>query len=140
MCALSSPTSPSPFPFYKSTSDIGSDLYFSGRFIYSSDPVSREPLTPTRSFGRGKAVLAEGTHGNGPEARNCGWGCSVSWETQTGKLRLGKGSWSLELVLVVPLAPGLQEDAGAAPVLLPGSAWRAGWELLFLVLPVGRGW
>lgn len=54
--------------------------------------------------------------------------------------RLGGGSWSLELVLVFPLMPGLQEDAGAAPVLLPGGTGRAGWELLFLVLPVGRCW
>lgn len=67
-------------------------------------------------------------------------GCSVSWETQVGKLRPGRGSWSLELVLVVPRMPGLQEDAGAASVLLPGGTGRAGRELLFLVLPVGRGW
>lgn len=53
---------------------------------------------------------------------------------------LSEGSWSLELVLVVPPMSALQEDAGAAPVLLPGGVGWAGWELLFLVLPVGRGW
>lgn len=56
-----------------------------------------------------------------------------------GKRGLGRGSWSLELVLV-PLTPVLQEDAGAAPILLPGGAGWAGRELLFLVLAVGRGW
>lgn len=57
-----------------------------------------------------------------------------------GKLRLGEGSWSQELVLVAPLTPppGLQEDTGTAPVLLPGGAGWAGRELLFLILPVGR--
>lgn len=44
--------------------------------------------------------------------------------------------WSQEPVPVAPV-PSLQEDAGAAPVLLPGGAGRAGWELLFLELPDG---
>lgn len=105
--------------------------------IYSSDPDAREPCTATGGSGGVRRRRQKAHSGGGPEeARNCGRVCSVS---QVGE-RAGRGRLVPRACAGGSPMPALQEDAGAAPVLLPGGAGRAGRELLFLVLPVGRGW
>lgn len=90
MCALSSPTAPEPFSLFKkhflTLAVTFISLGVERGVIYSSDPDAREPLTPTRGLG-GEGRCWQKAHSGDvlEEARNSGWGCSVSWETQMGK-------------------------------------------------------
>lgn len=103
--------------------------------------MTQKPGSPSPRGLGGEGRLRQKAHSGDvlEKARDLGWGCSVSWETQKGK-ELSEGSWSQELMLAAPFAPGLEEDAGTASVFLPGGTGWAGRELLLLVLPVGRSW
>ena len=79
----------SPGPFYKKQNKKNTFLAVTfislGRgVIYSSDPGAREP-SPWGSGGGRQRGQRHSSDGPGGEARNRGWGCSVSWEPQKGK-------------------------------------------------------